>query len=194
MALTFNGSNNTIGGVAVGGLPDGIVDTDMIADNVVLAAKLATTATSLAFMGTQANAQSIAGDSSWVTATGFTANSISANTGSSWNTTNGRFTVASGQEGIYILFGYTRIVDQHRWQFLHVGFKINGANPAHYSTQQSPYGGNAGVDVSNFNDHFYIKSLSVGDYVELGLWQNHGSALDTDPLNTSFGGYKIPLF
>ena len=37
MALTLNGSNNTIGGVAVGGLPDGIVDTDM------LAAKAATT-------------------------------------------------------------------------------------------------------------------------------------------------------
>lgn len=39
MALTLNGSNNTIAGVAVGGLPDGIVDTDMIAANAVTAAK-----------------------------------------------------------------------------------------------------------------------------------------------------------
>tara|TARA_R100000781_G_scaffold61499_1_gene39240 strand:+ start:658 stop:1359 length:702 start_codon:yes stop_codon:yes gene_type:complete len=39
MALTLNGSNNTIGGLAVGGLPDGIVDTDMIAANAVTAAK-----------------------------------------------------------------------------------------------------------------------------------------------------------
>ena len=31
MALTLNGSANTIAGLAVGGLPDGIVDTDMIA-------------------------------------------------------------------------------------------------------------------------------------------------------------------
>ena len=31
MALTLNGSANTIGGLAVGGLPNGIVDTDMIA-------------------------------------------------------------------------------------------------------------------------------------------------------------------
>jgi len=31
MALTLNGSNNTIAGLAVGGLPDGIVDTDMLA-------------------------------------------------------------------------------------------------------------------------------------------------------------------
>ena len=41
MALTLNGSNNTIGGVAVGGLPDGIVDTDMIASNAVTFAKSA---------------------------------------------------------------------------------------------------------------------------------------------------------
>lgn len=39
MALTLNGSNNTIGGVAVGGLPDGIVDTDMLAANAVTSAK-----------------------------------------------------------------------------------------------------------------------------------------------------------
>ena len=46
MALTLNGSNNTIAGLAVGGLPDGIVDTDMIAASAVTAAKssgLATT-------------------------------------------------------------------------------------------------------------------------------------------------------
>jgi len=35
MAITLNGSNNTIGGVAVGGLPDGIVDTDMLATSVI---------------------------------------------------------------------------------------------------------------------------------------------------------------
>ena len=39
MALTLNGSNNTIAGVAVGGLPDGIVDTDMLAANAVTAPK-----------------------------------------------------------------------------------------------------------------------------------------------------------
>ena len=39
MALTLNGSANTIAGVAVGGLPDGIVDTDMIATDAVTAVK-----------------------------------------------------------------------------------------------------------------------------------------------------------
>jgi len=39
MALTLNGTTNTIGGLAVGGLPDGIVDTDMIAAEAVTKAK-----------------------------------------------------------------------------------------------------------------------------------------------------------
>tara|TARA_R100001480_G_C4699328_1_gene177308 strand:+ start:26 stop:646 length:621 start_codon:yes stop_codon:yes gene_type:complete len=43
MALVLNGSSNTIGGVAVGGLPDGIVDTDMLAANAVKLAKLGST-------------------------------------------------------------------------------------------------------------------------------------------------------
>jgi len=41
MALTLNGSNNTIAGLAVGGLPDGIVDADMIGAKAATAGKLA---------------------------------------------------------------------------------------------------------------------------------------------------------
>ena len=40
MALTLNGSANTIAGLAVGGLPDGIVDTDMLAANAVVTGKI----------------------------------------------------------------------------------------------------------------------------------------------------------
>ncbi len=39
MAISINGSTNVISGVAVGGLPDGIVDTDMLAANAVTAVK-----------------------------------------------------------------------------------------------------------------------------------------------------------
>ena len=41
MALGINGSSNTITGLAVGGLPDGIVDNDMIANSTIAEAKLA---------------------------------------------------------------------------------------------------------------------------------------------------------
>lgn len=39
MAISINGSSNVITGVGVGGLPDGIVDTDMLAANAVTVAK-----------------------------------------------------------------------------------------------------------------------------------------------------------
>ena len=39
MAIVINGSTNVISGVAVGGLPDGIVDTDMLAAGAVTSAK-----------------------------------------------------------------------------------------------------------------------------------------------------------
>tara|TARA_R100001086_G_scaffold136928_1_gene71423 strand:- start:396 stop:851 length:456 start_codon:yes stop_codon:yes gene_type:complete len=42
MPIEINGSSNTITGLAVGGLPDGVVDTDMVAANAVTTAKLAT--------------------------------------------------------------------------------------------------------------------------------------------------------
>lgn len=41
MAIVINGSSNTISGVAVGGLPDGIVDTDMLASDAVHSVKIA---------------------------------------------------------------------------------------------------------------------------------------------------------
>ena len=45
MAITINGSG-TIGGVSVGGLPDGIVDTDMLASAAVTSAKVGSLSTS----------------------------------------------------------------------------------------------------------------------------------------------------
>ena len=40
MPIVLNGSTNVISGLAVGGLPDGIVDTDMLAANAVTTAKI----------------------------------------------------------------------------------------------------------------------------------------------------------
>jgi len=48
MAISLNGSTNVITGVAVGGLPDGIVDTDMLAANSVATSKLANDSVSAA--------------------------------------------------------------------------------------------------------------------------------------------------
>ena len=51
MPITING-NGTLTGVSVGGLPDGIVDTDMLAANAVATAKIADNAVTDAKSGT----------------------------------------------------------------------------------------------------------------------------------------------
>ena len=65
MAITINGSTNTLTGVAVGGLPDGIVDNDMIANSTIAEAKLA------------ANVNTITMVDSWRLVANFTLNNTS---------------------------------------------------------------------------------------------------------------------
>tara|TARA_B100000965_G_scaffold308781_1_gene267895 strand:- start:1186 stop:1785 length:600 start_codon:yes stop_codon:yes gene_type:complete len=48
MAITLNGSTNTVAGLAVGGLPDGIVDNDMIANTTIAEGKLAANVNTIA--------------------------------------------------------------------------------------------------------------------------------------------------
>ena len=65
MAISLNGSTNVITGVAVGGLPDGIVDTDMLAADSVTAPKIGSkTFTSYAIIVDQKSSGTDGGSSS----------------------------------------------------------------------------------------------------------------------------------
>jgi len=79
MALTFNGSTNTITGLAVGGLPDGIVDTDMIAAAAVTAPKRGA-GSQLQVVSTAKTDVWTDSSQSWVDVTGFSLNITPAST------------------------------------------------------------------------------------------------------------------
>jgi len=72
MALTFNGSSNTIGGLAVGGLPDGTVDADTLAAKAATAAKLGNGSV-LQTVYIQKTDTFSSSSGSWVDVTGLTA-------------------------------------------------------------------------------------------------------------------------
>jgi hypothetical protein len=57
MAITINGSANTIAGLAVGGLPDGTVDEGTLATDAVTTAKVASTAITDAKIGGMASSK-----------------------------------------------------------------------------------------------------------------------------------------
>ena len=71
MAITINGSSNTIGGLAVGGLPDGVVDNGTMADNAINSAEIAAGAVDIAHLsstGTAGSGNFLRGDNTWQTA------------------------------------------------------------------------------------------------------------------------------
>ena len=68
MALVLNGSNNTIAGLAVGGVPDGTTDADVLASNAVTNVKVADDAIGVAELsatGTASSSTYLRGDNSW---------------------------------------------------------------------------------------------------------------------------------
>ena len=72
MAITINGSSTTIGGLAVGGLPDGTVDNGTMADNAINSAEIAAGAVDLAHLsstGTAGSGNYLRGDNAWTAIT-----------------------------------------------------------------------------------------------------------------------------
>ena len=70
MAITIDGSANTIAGLAVGGLPDGSTDADTLASNAVTNVKVADDAIGVAELsatGTASSSTYLRGDNSWAT-------------------------------------------------------------------------------------------------------------------------------
>jgi len=73
MAITINGTANTVAGLAVGGLPDGVVDDGTLATNAVTNVKVADDAIGIAELSTTGTAGSgnyLRGDNSWQAAGG----------------------------------------------------------------------------------------------------------------------------
>ena len=68
MAITIDGSANTIAGLAVGGLPDGVIDNGTLADNAIDSSELVAGAVDLAHLsstGTAGSGNYLTGDNSW---------------------------------------------------------------------------------------------------------------------------------
>jgi len=188
MAVTING-NGSVTGLILNPSDDSIT-TSMLQDSVITNAKLLKQ--SIAFYGRQTTGVSLS-PSNWHDLTGLTTNSVSSNTGSSWNTTTGAFTVASGQEGKYLLFcgvGWSNI---HRVDHVLAGISINGADPTVSSRNVSQYTSGSSTDVTAMVNHMELCSVTVGDVITANGYHNYQNNEDRTSANTHtfFGGVRI---
>lgn len=116
---------------------------------------------------------------------------VTLNTGSSW--ANSRFTVASGQEGKYFLFGSAGIDDLQREDIVNTRIYKNGSNTNTYVSERSHYSPSDSTPnvIVGAGPYCIILDLAVGDYVELYAYHNVGSTQQTEESLTYFGGFKL---
>ena len=115
---------------------------------------------------------------------------VTQNAGSSW--ADSRFTVASGQEGVYFLFGASAIDDVQRNDTVNLRFYKNGSALFNYASGRLWYsGGSTPNQILLSGNLSGVTSLAVGDYVELFVYHNEGSTEPTEAGPTYFGGYKL---
>jgi len=112
--------------------------------------------------------------------------SVVHNDGTAYDSSNGRFTIPSGQDGLYFLYGAFRInnYDPNRTAAV---FFVNGSETNWSLTEHAPEGGLTSRRPVIHSTH--MAALSATDYVDFRGFQASGSS-DT-VLNIVFGGFKI---
>ena len=112
--------------------------------------------------------------------------SIVQNDGTAYDSSNGRFTVPSGQDGLYFIYGHYRInnFDPNR---CNCHFAVNGSEQNWTLTEHAPEGSLSGRRPTIHATA--IMTLAATDYVQVRAIQTSGST--DNVFNTVFGGFKI---
>ncbi len=143
-----------------------------------------------AFFARQTSTTSIP-HATYTKVTNLTTDSITQNLGSSF--ADSRFTVATGQEGVYFIFGGVGIDDVQREDYVRINFSVNGTLHTLMHEEWSRYSsGDSTPNVILGTGLFgHMINLNVGDYVELFVYHNEGSTEPTEESRTWFGGFRI---
>ena len=178
MAISLNGSTNVITGVAVGGLPDGIVDTDMLAANAVTAAKATGSAKgiTMADQWRVSTSQTTSSDT-LADITGWSRNNNNfAGIGSALTNSGANFTFPSTgiyyiryQIATYITTGATRYISA-RLYFNGSTICMPWSSSSHINGNQTTQscGSQAILDVTDTSNTFKIQMQSQNPVVVIG--------------------------
>ena len=162
MAIAINGTG-TLTGVSVGGLPDGIVDTDMLAASAVTAAKATGSAKGITEhdewrVHSDFSAATTAITSNWERVDN---NSNSVKIGTGWTESSGIFTPASN--GIYRIHFQT-LGQRNETQFMGVAINYSIDSGSNYATLSFGRDSNSGSTSDTWCQAICSASLDVTNY------------------------------
>lgn len=128
------------------------------------------------------------------TATKIIFNDEDYDTNSAFDTSNGRFTVPSGEAGKYVFTCSIQAADLPDGKYAWVRWYVNGSNTKTIggTVRYQGWTSNFASVLANVNFTGICQiDLSVGDYVELFMWHNKGSSSNLDIEMQNFAGYKL---
>ena len=168
MAITINGSANTIAGLAVGGLPDGTVDGDTLAANAVTSAKITdgTIAVGDLASGINTPACQVYMSANMTSLGNDTLTKLEFDTDSAWDTTNKKFTVPANKGGKYLISADAYVaagVDM----YTQIHIYKNGSSVAYnYNHGSASAGGSLSNNITR------VITLAATDYIEFYVSTN----------------------
>ena len=147
MAITINGTANTVAGVAAGGINDNVVDNGTMADDAIGVAELSAT-------GTASSSTYLRGDNAWATPTSGIADTHQS-VAKVWVNFNGDGTVAINQD-----YGVSSITDHGTGDFT-INFDSNFADNDYCFVGMAENG----EGTSNHDSHTIISGYYGGQAV-----------------------------
>ena len=177
MALVFNGTNNTIGGLAVGGLPDGTIDADSLASGV----GVATPAFSVIKSGDQSISQNTWTKVEWETE--------QFDTDNAFDNTNDKFTVPTGKGGVYQLNVQVCVTNQTENAELDLKVYKNGSATSTPSFSRE-YAGTSG-NSNNTTQHHHLYDLDAADYLEIYVFTGSGGSYVIESDSSCWSMFKL---
>lgn len=176
MPITINGSG-TFTGISVGGLPDGIVDTDMVADDAITEPKTSLITNRPAFSAYTSASYDIAAS----TAVKGLFQTEFFDTDNAYDTSTSTFTVPSGMGGAYQVNAQVSVDDINDGTYMYCAIYLDGSE---MSQVRSSYNYSPASDKIITAAYSNVLELTAGQTVNVYVYHNStGTQASENPLN-----------
>ena len=193
MAITINGTANTIAGIAAGGINDNVVDNGTMADNAIDSAEIAAGAvdlTHLSATGTAGNTTYLRGDNAWVVPPDTKGKLLKA----AYTSTSDSTTLSATSSNIWITgmeLSFTPTSASSKiWVIAQLNVRLSAVNTSYYGNAQFTLVHDT-ADAESLQFMTGTGSGSSQAFIWSGIYTAHFNAGDTDARDVKLKGRNI---